>query len=73
MKTLVFSILYSMFLNTIFAQTLLPDSAYLGQNPPGNIPQIFAPGVISLNNRFETYPTFSPDGKEMFFSVVNAG
>ncbi len=73
MKAFIYSIICSVFLNAIFAQTLLSDSAYLGQTPPGNIPQIFAPGVISLANRFETYPTFSPDGKEMFFSVVNAG
>lgn len=45
---------------------------YFGQTPPGNKPQIFAPDIISLENRFETYPTFSPDGKLMFFSVVNA-
>ncbi len=71
MKALIFFILCSVFLNTSFAQTIHSDSAYLGQTPPGNAPQIFAPGVISLTNRCETYPTFSPDGKEMFFSVVN--
>lgn len=54
------------------AQEIPLDSLYLGQPTPGSIPQIFAPGFISLDNRFETYPTFSPDGKEMFFSVVNA-
>jgi Tol biopolymer transport system component len=37
-----------------------------------NRPQIFAPGIISLDNRFETYPAFTPDGKEIYFSVVNA-
>lgn len=49
-----------------------PDTAYLAQKPPGEEPEIFAPGVVSLENRFETYPTFSPDGKTMYFSVVNA-
>jgi Tol biopolymer transport system component len=48
------------------------SEAYLGQVPPGETPVVFAPGIISLENRLETYPTFSPDGKEMFFSVVNA-
>lgn len=57
---------------SIYAQANHPYSSYMGQTPPGSIPQIFAPGIISLDNRFETYPTFSPDGKEMFFSVVNA-
>ena len=46
--------------------------AYFGQAPPGETPVVFAPGIVSLENRFETYPTFSADGMEMFFSVVNA-
>ena len=46
--------------------------AYLAQTPPGDTPVVFAPGVVSLENRLETYPTFSPDGQEMFYSVVNA-
>lgn len=45
---------------------------YLGQTPPGSVPQIFAPGIVSLTNRLETYPAFSPDGKDMYFSVVNS-
>jgi Tol biopolymer transport system component len=45
---------------------------YFGQKPPEEKPEIFASHIVSLENRLETYPTFSPDGKEMFFSVVNA-
>lgn len=60
-----------MLISSSFAQSIHQDSR-LEQTPPGNIPQIFAPGIISLDNRLETYPTFSPDGNEMFFSVVNA-
>jgi hypothetical protein len=72
MKNIIFSMLFFLFFSTCFAQKFHQDSAYLGQTPPGGIPEIFAPGVISLPNRFETYPTFSPGGNEMFFSVVNA-
>jgi hypothetical protein len=72
MRTSIFLVTFILLLNTCPAQLLTTDSSYLGQTPPGSIPQIFAPGVVSLSNRFETYPTFSPDGKEMFFSVVNA-
>jgi Tol biopolymer transport system component len=72
MKTILLFSFFSVFANAGFAQIVPADSLYLGQTPPGNTPQIFAPGLISLDNRFETYPTFSPDGKEMFFSVVNA-
>jgi hypothetical protein len=49
------------------------DLAYFGQTPPGDTPAVFAPGIISLATRFETYPTFSPDLKTMVFSVVDAG
>lgn len=68
MKKLSISIyLFSIVLiNSSFAQP------YLGQTPPGSVPQIFAPGIISLSGRLETYPAFSPDGKDMYFSVVNA-
>ena len=52
--------------------TIPASTAYLEQTPPGDVPEVFAPGIISLENRLETYPAFSPDGKELYFSVVNA-
>jgi Tol biopolymer transport system component len=52
--------------------TIPATEAYLGQTPPGDKPVVFAPGMISLENRLETYPAFSPDSKALFFSVVNA-
>jgi len=50
----------------------LDPAAYLNQTPPGEKPEVFAPGIVSLATRLETYPAFSPDGKELYFSVVNA-
>jgi glyoxylase-like metal-dependent hydrolase (beta-lactamase superfamily II) len=41
---------------------------YFGQTPPGPEPVVFAPGVISLAGHFEFAITFSPDGKEFFFT-----
>ncbi len=43
---------------------------YLGQKPPGMIPELFAPGFISTGFREHTSPVFSPDGKEVFFHVA---
>ena len=40
---------------------------YLGQKPPGIIPEIFAPGIISSDER-EFNSVFSPDGKEFYFT-----
>ena len=42
---------------------------YFGQKPPGNTPEIFAPGIVSLDDRNESMITFSPDGKECYFTV----
>jgi len=44
---------------------------YLGQTPPGMEPQIFAPGVVSIPNRSEWIGSFSPDGKEFYFTISN--
>lgn len=41
---------------------------YLGQKPPGMKPEIFAPGIISKPDSQEFASTFSPDGKEFFFT-----
>jgi Tol biopolymer transport system component len=55
------------------SDSVMPGSlAYVGQPPPREAPVLFAPGIVSLPDRFETYPTFSANGEEMFFSVVNA-
>ena len=43
---------------------------YFGLTPPGNTPELFAPGFISLDNRNEAMITFSPDGKECYFTVT---
>jgi len=41
---------------------------YLGQPPPGDVPVVFAPGIISVDSTIEHgSPTFSPDGNEVFW------
>ncbi len=42
---------------------------YFGQKEPGRKAEIFAPGLISLEGRYEFAPSFSPDGDELLFSV----
>ena len=42
---------------------------YLGQTPPGDVPKVFAPGVISLPDRKEEVITFSNDLKEIYYSI----
>jgi len=46
---------------------------YLGQVPPGKTPELFAPGIISVDENFEhSAAVFSPDGKEVFW-CTNVG
>jgi Tol biopolymer transport system component len=45
------------------------ESPYFGQKPPGLIPEIFAPGIISISGRSEMGVSFSPDLDEMYFTV----
>ena len=45
------------------------EGPYFGQKPPGLIPEIFAPGIISISGRSEMGVSFSPDLDEMYFTV----
>ena len=45
---------------------------YFGQKPPGIIPEIFAPGLISTELR-ELNSVFTPDGKEFYCSINTPG
>lgn len=51
------------------SQSIPADSLYFGQTPPGSIPQVFAPGIVSKPNRNEAVITFSPDGTTVFFYI----
>jgi hypothetical protein len=51
-------------------QTAPEARSYLGQNPPGTIPVVFVPGVISKGN-IHSRLEISPDGQEMFWNTVD--
>jgi len=71
-------ILLILFISTIpaFAQETKTDNfdfpvlkgTYLGQTPPGLVPEIFASGIISTD-KGELNAIFSPDGKEFYFTI----
>ncbi len=44
------------------------NAPYFGEEPPGLTPKLFAPGIISTHSHFEFACTFSPDGKEFYFT-----
>jgi predicted alpha/beta superfamily hydrolase len=45
------------------------EGPYFGQKPPGLIPEVFAPGIVSLKERVQGSVSFSPDLDEMYFSA----
>jgi len=42
---------------------------YFGMPEPGDRPEIFAPGIISTDEREHGLPVFSPDGQEVFLCI----
>jgi hypothetical protein len=46
-----------------------PSGEYLGQTPPGDTAELFAPGFISTG-LYTRDVAITPDGKEFYFSVV---
>ncbi|MFC1502553.1 ankyrin repeat domain-containing protein [bacterium] len=42
---------------------------YLGQTPPGKIPEIFAPGIVEAHYQLHSSVAFSPDGKTAFWEI----
>ena len=42
--------------------------AWFGQAPPGPTPRVFAPGIVSAHGYFEFGITFTPDGRECYFT-----
>jgi hypothetical protein len=51
----------------------IPDGPYFGQQPPGLQAEVFAPGIISLNNRYEYGFDFSTDARQFAFTITNSG
>ncbi|MBU0984115.1 MAG: hypothetical protein KKA42_09620 [candidate division Zixibacteria bacterium] len=47
-----------------------PIGPYLGQSNPGIVPAQFAPELLPVDGIQHCSPTFSPDGNEVFWSVI---
>lgn len=65
---LIPSILLASALLVSAAENEVPNGPYLGQAPPGDEPELFAPGIISdgFNNRDVA---IMPDGSEIYYAV----
>lgn len=45
------------------------EGEYLGLKPPGLVPELFGPGVISTGAHEHSAANFSPDGRDLFFTA----
>ncbi|MBU1014384.1 MAG: hypothetical protein KKG99_15400 [Bacteroidetes bacterium] len=71
MKKIVFSAILIIACGTLFAQqngVSRPTGLYLGQKLPGDVPELFAPGIVSTGLD-ELNSVFSPDGSELYFCL----
>jgi len=46
---------------------------YLGQKPPGMIPEVFAPGILNTDKMGAFCSVFSPNGNEFYFVYYQRG
>jgi len=53
----------------VFISRIDGQSKYFGQIPPGDSAEIFAPGIVSVNGRYEYGVSFSPDLKEIYLAA----
>ncbi len=49
------------------------EMLYFGQKPPGSTPEVFAPGVISIDNEASSSITFNPNMTELVFNHRKPG
>ncbi|KZN66476.1 hypothetical protein N473_08785 [Pseudoalteromonas luteoviolacea CPMOR-1] len=47
------------------------EGDWFGQQVPGLTPELFAPGTVSMEGRYEFGISFSPDLKEMYFTALD--
>lgn len=75
-KVLLFLLILTFVTLSIHAQQtelLKLTGPYLGQKLPGNIPEIFAPGIVSTEKNEHSPAIFSKDGNELFWSYYSNG
>ena len=66
-------VFFALFLSaSAYAQAVPEQLKYLGQEPP-TTPQVFAPGLISLNDAYEFGSVFNRAGTEFYYGVDTGG
>ena len=71
MKLMIHGILMMALLGTTAGSVETPEKSelYLGQTPPGSVPQLFAPGIAGTGMHTRDF-AMTPDGREIYFCVI---
>src|SRR5688572_82876 len=69
MKSITLFLSLFLLFETCVGQTKNSSLEFLNQELPGMESKLFAPEIISLENRYEFGSVFSKDGKEFYFAV----
>ena len=64
---ILLSIIFTFQINAQNDDSTILKSPYLGQKPPGMMPEVFAPGIVSTKEYREFSGTFTPNGTEYYF------
>lgn len=70
---LIITLVFILLSNVLSKEFPILKGDYLGQETPDSIPVIFAPGIISKENRYEYGLSISPDGNEILFTASRPG
>ena len=63
------NIYFCLFLSWVIPMHLAMAQNYLNLSPPGETPEVLAPGFISLEDEYEFSAVFSADATEFFYGV----
>ncbi len=64
-------VLLGLFVAQTMSQLPAPGAKYLGQKPPGEEPELFAPGIVN-NGLLTRDVAMTPDGTEIYFGIALA-
>jgi hypothetical protein len=68
-RKLIITVILFFVIGLTGVQAQTSNGFYLGQKPPGKTPELFAPGIVSVENTKEHCLAVSPKGDEMFFTA----
>lgn len=71
MRTIICIVLFLSIPVVSIAAEDLVTGPYLGQEPPDSTPVLFASGILPVEGIQHCFPSFSPDGREVYWMTID--